>query len=37
MRVYMVHGKVQAFHEDGSVEVRDVRTGEQYTIEEGIR
>ncbi len=32
MRVYIVHGTVQAFNDNGSIEVEDIRSGEVYTV-----
>ncbi|MDN7025743.1 hypothetical protein FGU65_12775 [Methanoculleus sp. FWC-SCC1] len=32
MRVYIVHGRVQAFNDDGSVDVEDIRSGEVYAV-----
>jgi hypothetical protein len=32
--VYVVHGRVSDFNQDGSVKVEDIRTGEEYSVVE---
>jgi hypothetical protein len=34
MSVYVVHGRIRSFAEDGTIQVEDIRTGENYTVVE---